>query len=90
MATRFTSSSYHLGSQVKLSTAKKSHPETGSWFLEAYSDMTNFRAKVTNSITYQRDEFNSQMDEFNSQSDEFICQRDKFNCKSDEFNCQNL
>jgi len=35
---------------VKLSTAKKIHPETGGWFLEAYSVMTNFRAKVTNSI----------------------------------------
>jgi len=50
MATRFTSSSYRLGSQVKLSTAKKIHPETGGWFLEASSVMTNFRAKVTNSI----------------------------------------
>jgi len=50
MATRFTSSSYRLGSQVKLSTAKKIHPETGGWFLEAYLVMTNFRAKVTNSI----------------------------------------
>ena len=35
---------------MKLSTAKKIHPETGGWFLEAYSVMTNFRAKVTNSI----------------------------------------
>jgi len=50
MATRFTSSTYHLGSQVKLSTAKKIHPEMGGWFLEAYSVMTNFRTKVTNSI----------------------------------------
>ena len=50
MATRFTSSSYRLGSQVKLSTAKKIHPETGGWFLEAYSVMTNFCAKATNSI----------------------------------------
>jgi len=50
MATRFTSSSYRLGFQVKLSMAKKIHPETGGWFFEAYSVMTNFRAKVTNSI----------------------------------------
>ena len=50
MATRFTSSSYRLECQVKLSTAKKIHPETGGWFLEAYSVMMNFRAKVTNSI----------------------------------------
>jgi len=50
MATRFTSSSYHVGSQVKLSTAKRIHPETGGWFLEAYSVMTNFRAKATNPI----------------------------------------
>ena len=49
MATRFTSSSYRLGSQVKLSSAKKIHPETGGWFLEAYSVMTNFHAKATNS-----------------------------------------
>jgi len=35
---------------VKLSTAKKIYPETGGWFLEAYSVMTNFRANVTNSI----------------------------------------
>jgi len=50
MATRFTSSSYRLGSQVKLSTVKKIHPEMGGWFLEAYSVMMNFRAKATNSI----------------------------------------
>jgi len=50
MATHFTSSSYCLASQVKLSLAKKIHPETGGWFLEAYSVMTNFRAKATNSI----------------------------------------
>ena len=50
MATHFTSSSYRLGSQVKLSTAKKIHPEMGGWFLEAYSVMTNFRAKATISI----------------------------------------
>jgi len=50
MATHFTSSSYRLGSQMKLSTAKKIHPETGGWFLEAYSVMTNFRSKATNSI----------------------------------------
>ena len=50
MAMRFTSSSYCLASQVKLSSAKKIHPETGGWFLEAYSVMTNFRAKATNSI----------------------------------------
>ena len=47
---RFTGSSHHLGSQVKLSSAKKIHPKTGGWFLEAYSVMTNFRAKATNSI----------------------------------------
>ena len=35
---------------MKLSTAKKIHPETGGWFLEAYSVMMNFRAKVKNSI----------------------------------------
>ena len=35
---------------MKLSTAKKIHPETGGWFLEAYSVMMNFRAKVTISI----------------------------------------
>jgi len=50
MATRFTSSSYHLESQVKLSMAKKIHREMGGLFLEAYSVMTNFRAKATNSI----------------------------------------
>jgi len=50
MATHFTTSSYHLGSQVKLSTAKKIHPGMGGWFLEAYSVMTNFRAKAMNSI----------------------------------------
>jgi len=50
MATRFTSSSYCLACQVKLSSAKKIHPETGGWFPEAYSIMTNFRAKATNSI----------------------------------------
>ena len=33
-----------------LSTVKKIHPETGGWFLEASSVMTNFRAKATNSI----------------------------------------
>jgi len=48
MATHFTSSSYCLASQVKHSLAKKIHPETGGWFLEAYSVMTNFRAKATN------------------------------------------
>ena len=38
---------------MKLSTVKKIHPETGGWFLEAYSVMTNFRnsiAKEMNSI----------------------------------------
>jgi len=51
MATHFTSSSYRLGSQVKLSTAKKIHPETGGWFLEAYSfSHDEFCAKVTNSF----------------------------------------
>ena len=50
MATRFTSFSYRLASQVKLSLVKKIHPETGGWFLEVYSVMTNFRAKATNSI----------------------------------------
>jgi len=50
MATHFTSSSYRLGSQVKLSTVKKIRPETGGWFLEAYSVMTNFRVEETNSI----------------------------------------
>jgi len=29
---------------------KKIHPETGGWFLEASSVMTNFRAKAMNSI----------------------------------------
>ena len=29
---------------------KKIHPETGGWFLEASSVMTNFHAKATNSI----------------------------------------
>jgi len=51
MATHFTSSSYRLASQVKLSMAKKIHPERGGWFLEAYSVMMNFCAKATNSIT---------------------------------------
>ena len=46
----FTSSSYCLASQVKLSTAKKIYPEMGGWFLEAYLVMTNFHAKATNSI----------------------------------------
>jgi len=46
----FISSSYRLGSQVKLSTVKKIYPETGGWFREAYSVMTNFYAKVMNSI----------------------------------------
>jgi len=46
----FTSSSYRLASQVKHSTAKKIHPETGGWFLEAYSVMTIFRAKAINSF----------------------------------------
>jgi len=32
---------------VKLSSVKKIHPETDSWFLEAYSVMTNFRTKAT-------------------------------------------
>ena len=50
MAMLFTSSSYCLASQVKLSTAKKIHPETGGWFLEAFSVITNFRTKATNSI----------------------------------------
>jgi len=49
MATRFTSSSYRLACQVKLSSAKKIHPEMGGWFLEAYSVMTNFHAKAMNS-----------------------------------------
>ena len=35
---------------MKLSMAKKIHPETGGWFLEIYSVMTNFCAKATNSI----------------------------------------
>ena len=35
---------------MKLSTAKKIHPETGGWFLEAYSVITNFHAKVTDLI----------------------------------------
>ena len=47
---RFTSSSYRLASQVKLSSVKKIYPETGGWFLEAYLVMTNFYAKATNSI----------------------------------------
>jgi len=42
---------------VKLSTAKKIHPETGGWFLEAYSVMTNIRAKVTNSIAKRTNSF---------------------------------
>ena len=50
MAIRFTSSSYCLASQVKLSTAEKIYPAMGGWFLEAYSVMTNFHAKGTNSI----------------------------------------
>ena len=50
MITRFTSSSYCLASQVKLSSAKKIHPEAGGWFLGAYSVMTNFRAKAMNSV----------------------------------------
>ena len=60
MAMHFISSSYHLGYQVKLSTAKKIHPETGGWFFwffEAYSVMTNFRAKVTNSIAQVTNSF---------------------------------
>jgi len=47
MAMHFTSSSYHLASQVKLSMAKK---VTGGWFLAAYSVKMNFCAKVTNLI----------------------------------------
>jgi len=35
---------------VKISTAKKIRPETGGWFLEAYSVMTNFHAKGMNSL----------------------------------------
>jgi len=54
MATRFTSSSYRLACQVKLSSAKKIHPETGGWYPEAYSIMTNFCAKATNSIAKGR------------------------------------
>ena len=50
MAMHCTSSSYHLGPQVKLSTVKKIHPETGGWFLESSSVITNFRAKAMNSI----------------------------------------
>ena len=46
----FTCSSYHVASQVKLSTVKKIHPEKDDWFLEAYSAMTNFRAKAMNPI----------------------------------------
>jgi len=53
MTTCFTSASYRLGSQVKLSMAKKIHPETGGWFLEASSVMTNFHAKATNSIAQE-------------------------------------
>ena len=37
-------------SSEALLSAKKIHPETGGWLLEAYSVMTNFRAKATNSI----------------------------------------
>ena len=90
MATRFTSSSYRLGSQVKLSTTKKINLDTGGWFLEASSVMMNFCAKATNSIAQGTNSIAKWTDEFNSQSDEFICQRDEFNCKSDKFNCQNL
>ena len=50
MATCFTNSSYCLASQVKLYMAKKIYTENGGWFLEAYSVMTNFSAKATNSI----------------------------------------
>ena len=85
MATRFTTSSYRFASEVKLSPVKKFHPETGGWFLEAYSVMTN-----CDEFNCQRDEFNSQVDKFNSQNDEFISQWDKLNCKSNQFNCQNL
>jgi len=48
MAMCFSSSNYHLASQVKLSMAKKIHPEMGGWFLEVYFVMTNFHAKVMN------------------------------------------
>ena len=58
MATRFTSSSYRLASQVKLSTAKKIYPETGGWFLEV---MTNFRAKAKNSIAKATNLFTNRM-----------------------------
>ena len=44
-AMRFTSSSYRLVSWVKLSAVKKTHPEMGGCVLEAYSAVTNFRAK---------------------------------------------
>jgi len=50
MAMHFTSSSYRFASQVQLFMAKKIYPETGGWFLEGYLVMTNFHAKVTNSI----------------------------------------
>ena len=83
MATHFTSSNYRLGSQVKLSTAKKIHPETGGWFLEAYSFSHDEFLCQSDEVNCQSDEFNSQVDKFNSQSDEF-------NCKSNEFNCENL
>jgi len=50
MAKHFTNFNYHLTSRVKFSMAKKIHPGMGGWFLEAYSVMMNFHAKVTNSI----------------------------------------
>jgi len=43
MANAFYQLQLTLASQVKLSMAKKIHPETGGWFLEAYSVMTNFQ-----------------------------------------------
>ena len=50
MVIHFTSSSYCPASQVQLFMAKKIYPETGGWFLESYSVMTNFHAKATNWI----------------------------------------
>ena len=50
MATYFISFSSCLASQSIAFRGKKIYPGTGGWFLEAYSVMTNFHAKATNSI----------------------------------------
>jgi len=82
MATCFTSRSYPMVSQEKISLQKR-FILVISWSLLGHDKISG-----QNKFNSLRDESNSQSDEFNIQRDEFNIQRDEFNSKSDKINCQ--